>query len=151
MLVPRATSHVYCNCPWKFVNPEVLSLSCPCLSRSYLERLLYEWCRAYSESLNHGIMLVTPVRIWQCRDAHFTDEKTHTKLRYMLDEISSTLIWHFHSPLVGLSPYKQIGAANIAVNNVANNAPATANCHFSCGKGSQLRQFSWAWFLDWAL
>ena len=35
------------------------------------------------------------------------------------DEISSTLIWHFHSPLVDLSPYKQIGAANIAVNNVA--------------------------------
>ena len=80
-----------------------------------------------------------------------TEEKTRANLQYMLDEISSTLIWHFHSPLVDLSPYKQIGAANIAVNNVANNAPATANCHFSCGKGSQLRQFSWAWFLDWAL
>ena len=64
-------------------------------------------------------MLVTPVRIWQCRDAHFTEEKTRANLQYMLDEISSTLIWHFHSPLVDLSPYKQIGAANVAVNNVA--------------------------------
>ena len=119
ILVPRVTPHVYCNCPWKFVNPEVLSLSCPCLSLTCLEHLLYEWSRAYSESLNHGIMLVTPVRIWQCRDAHFTEEKTRANLQYMLDEISSTLIWHFHSPLVDLSPYKQIGAANIAVNNVA--------------------------------
>ena len=45
--------------------------------------------------------------------------KPRANLQYMLDEISSTLIWHFHSPLVGLSPYKHISAANINVNNEA--------------------------------